>query len=438
MKIKEISTGYTPRPLQLVLHNSLKRFNSIICHRRFGKTHFAVNEIIDKAFRCPLRNPQFAYVGPSYGQNKRVVWDVTKDYLRNIPGVETNESDLRIEIPRPNLDDKIKILLLSADNPTANKGIYLDGVVLDEFAECDPRIWSEVIRPTLSDRKGWAIFIGTPKGQNHFYDIHQQALKDPKNWFSAIYKASETGILDSEELAMNKQTMSEEEYDQEYQCSFTAALIGSYYGKLMGEAEDSSRITNVPYDPSVLVDTFWDLGVGDTTVIWFIQQVGKEIRAIDYYEMSGVGLPHYAKLLKEKPYSYGEHVLPHDSAARSMETGRSRLEVLRDLGIRCRILAKHTIEDGINAARVLLPRMWFDRKSCDRGINALKNYERKWDPKNKIFSDTPLHNWASNAADGFRYMALGLRDESRRVDKSSLPRFSDRDFDIFQAQGENI
>ncbi len=247
-----------------------------------------------------------------------------------------------------------------------------------------------------------------------------------------MFKASETGIIPKEELDLARQNMSEEEYLQEYECSFTAALIGSYYGKLMNDADAQGRIRNVPWDVALPVDTFWDLGVGDTTVIWFVQQLGTEIHVIDYYEMSGVGLSHYAKILKEKPYVYGEHVLPHDAKARSMETGRTREQVLLDLGIRpTRVLKRETVEDGINAVRVLLPRVYFDKIKCERGLSALCNYEKKWDPKNKIFSDTPLHNWASNGADGFRTFAMGMRDESRRPDKNKLARMAEHDFDIF-------
>src|SRR3989304_4749260 len=169
MSIQKISTGYEPRKFQEILHKNLKRFNVLVCHRRFGKTVFSVNHCIDRGLRNTKRNPQYAYIAPTYGQAKRIAWDMFKEYTKNLPGVSTNEQDLRLEIERPHLQDKVRFLLLGAENPGSLKGIYLDGVILDEFAECAPAIWGEVVRPALSDRRGWAIFIGTPKGQNHFF-----------------------------------------------------------------------------------------------------------------------------------------------------------------------------------------------------------------------------------------------------------------------------
>ena len=428
-----ISTGYSPRPVQAEIHRNLKRFSIICAHRRLGKTHLAVNEIIDKALRNQLKNPTYAYVSPSYGMSKRIAWALMKDYLKGIPGMETNEADLRIMIPRPHLGDQIKIMLLSADNPDSLKGIYLDGVVIDEYAQCTPTVWSEALRPTLTDRLGWALFIGTPKGSNHFYLLYKHAQEHPIEWYSATFRADETGIIPEAELASNREMMSESEYAQEFLCSFSAANVGSYYGKLIEVLEKEKKIINVPYDPAVPVDTAWDLGVGDSTAIWFCQQVMKEIRIIDHYEMSGVGLDHYAKIIHGKPYAYREHILPHDGAARSMETGRTRQEVLRDLGVKTRILNRQSIEDGINAVRVLLPRMWFDETKTKKGIEALKNYQRKFDSKTASFSDAPLHNWSSNSADAMRYLCLGIRDESKSQNRLDLPRQAETEYDIYNS-----
>lgn len=386
--------------------------------------------MIDRGLRSKLKNPQFSYIAPNYGQAKRVAWEPLKEFCKNIPNIVINEADLRIDIPRGHpFSDKVRIMLLGAENPGSIKGIYLDGAILDEFAECDPIIWSQVVRPALSDRKGWAIFVGTPKGQNHFYDVLKLAQKTPEHWFWAIYKASETGVIPKEELAMAKLEMSPEEYEQEFECSFTAALIGAYYGKQMEEAEVNGRIRSVPHDLAVLTDTFWDLGVGDTTAIWFIQSIGKEFHAVDYYEMSGKGLDHYAKILKDRPYVYGRHVVPHDAAARELGTGKSRVETLLNYGIRVEVLPRENVDDGIHAARQVLPKVWFDAVKCQRGIDVLKNYSRKWDAKNKIFSDSPHHNWASHGADAFRSFAMGARSQSK--DFSHLPREADRSYDIF-------
>lgn len=415
-----IDLGYIPRGLQAHLHAHLKRFNVLVCHRRFGKTVFSLMEMIDQGLRNERKNPQYAYIAPTYGQAKRVAWEYLKDYTRKIPGVVVNEADLRIDIPRPDREDKIRFILLGAENPDSLRGLYLDGCILDEYAQCDPVVWGQVVRPALSDRLGWAIFIGTPKGQNHFYDIYSMAMSQP-DWYVKIYRASDTGIVHVSELEAAKATMSEEEYEQEFECSFTAALVGAYYGKYMNDLEDRKQIGAVPYDPSAPVSTYWDLGISDTTAIWFLQVVGREIHVIDYIEQAGVGLEYYVKEIKNKPYIYDEHYIPHDGAARELGTGKTRQETLAELGLRTRIVPRQTIADGIHAVRMLLPKCWFDRDKCSRGISALKNYQRKWDSKNKMFVDKPLHDWASNGADAFRQAGLVLSPE-RAYTKINLPR----------------
>lgn len=425
--IKEVSTGYTPRPLQALLHRELKRFNVLALHRRFGKTVFAANEMLDQALRCTLRSPQYAYVAPNYGQAKRVAWDLYKDAVRNIPGVIINEADLRIDIPRPANKDRIRIMLLGAENPDSLRGMYLDGVVLDEYADANPTLWSQVIRPALSDRKGWAIFISTPKGQNHFYELMQfaqhgnPALNIPPqdDWYWKIMKASETNIIDRVELDAAKALMADTEYEQEFECSFTAALVGAYYGKEMEKAEKDGRVTNLSYDAALPVSTYWDLGIDDTMSVWFVQNLnGREIRVIDYEEQSGLGFPSWAKILQDRGYVYDTHILPHDGAARELGTGVSRMETLQKLqrGIKVRVAKRMDIADGINAVRLLLSKCWFDRVKCDKGIKALKNYERAWDAKNKVFQNRPRHNWASHGADAFRTMGTSLEESKHERD----------------------
>jgi len=430
-----IDLGYRPRELQQVLHSNLRRFNVLVCHRRFGKTVFSIMEMIDKGLNCDLKNPQYAYIAPTYGQAKRVAWEYLKDFTKNIPGAKANEAELRVDIPRPDRGDKIRFVLLGADNPDSLRGIYLDGVILDEYAQCDPIIWGQVIRPALSDRKGWGIFIGTPKGQNHFHNIYQlggELQAGGKNWFVACYKASETGVVDDEELAEARASMSEEEFEQEYECSFSAALLGAYYGKYLNDLEKRGRITDFDYDPTLPVSTYWDLGISDSTAIWFVQQVGSEIRLIDYLEHAGVGLEWYAKEIKAKPYVYEQHGIPHDGAARELGTGRSRQETLMDFGIRTHIIPRQSVADGINASRILLKKnIWFHRTNCKRGIEALKNYQRKYDSKNQMFVDKPLHNWASNGSDAFRMMGLDLQLPENKFNINNYTATVEQDYDEF-------
>lgn len=442
--VEVIQIPYEPRPFQAVLHNKMRRFNLLVCHRRFGKTIFSVMEMIDRALRNPSRNPQYAYLAPNYGQAKRVAWDYFKYYCSHIPNAKANEAELRIDITREHEDgstDRIRFMLLGAENPDSLRGIYLDGVTLDEYADMSPEVWGKVIRPALSDRKGWAIFIGTPKGQNHFFDMLQryQKFMDEENdrYFCAIYKASETGVLDEEELEDAKATSTEEEYMQEYECDFTAALIGAYYGKYIKEMEEDGRICDFDYDPNFPVCTAWDLGISDSNIIWFYQIVGREIRILDYIEENGKGLEHYAQELQTRGYIYDPfgHALPHDGAARELGTGKTRQEQLENFGIRTTIVPKQSVADGIHSVRMLLkkPTTFIHKTKCKRGIDALKNYQRQYDRRKGIFLDKPLHNWASHGADGFRMLALSidLPDQAIAVKIKPEYRQAQMDYDEF-------
>lgn len=394
---------YTPRKWQWQIHDNLKRFNALVCHRRFGKTVLSLNELIEQAIHCKKHKPRYAYLAPLRNQAKNVAWDFLKDYSAPFRNSDPNIAELWVE-----LANGARITLYGADNPNALRGLYLDGVVFDEYGDMDPTVWTQVVRPLLSDRKGWAIFIGTPKGQNAFFDLFESAKSDPE-WYAAMFKASETGVVDAAELLANQKAMSPEEYAQEFECSFQAPNIGAYYGKEMARADEDKRITRVPWEPHIPVTTAWDLGVDDATAIWFVQQVNREVRVIDYYENSGEGLAHYAAQLKSKPYVYGEHLLPHDAEVKELGTGRSRVEVLNSLGIRATVVPVQRVEDGINAVRMLLPRCWFDADKCARGVKALRQYQREWADKLGTWRATPRHDWSSHGADAFRYLALGLK-----------------------------
>jgi phage terminase large subunit len=211
--------------------------------------------------------------------------------------------------------------------------------------------------------------------------------------------------------------------------------VGAYYGKEMDRAEKEGRISDVPYDPALPVSTFWDLGIGDTTALWFGQFVGPRVQWIDYIEESGIGIPEYAKRLKDRPYVYEEHYLPHDAAARELGTGRSREESLRSHGIRpTRIVPRQTVDDGIQASRLLLAKSYFDQKKCERGIKSLRNYQRRWNPKSNMFESAPLHDWASHGSDAFRTAAMGMRHQGYDRDRK-LPTHAESDFNPFALSG---
>jgi phage terminase large subunit len=422
----KVSTGYSPRPLQAVLHKSLRRFNVLVCHRRFGKSVFSINHQIHKALSNTLKNPQYAYLAPTYGQAKRVAWDYFKEFTKNIPGAVVNEADLRIDIPRLREDgtevDRIRFMLLGAENPMALKGIYLDGVILDEYAEMNPQAWREVIRPALSDRKGWAIFIGTPKGQNSFYEIFERAKtnQDPE-WFGALYRASETGVVAKEELESAKKEMTEEEYEQEFECSFLAGLVGAYFAKEMTAAEKQGRIKNVPHDKALPVDLYWDLGINDVNSIWAIQSLHAEHRAIKYFEGADLSIPDWINVVKKENWNIRNWYLPHDAKVREMGTGKARIEAFTPFGIKPKVIKRIDDKlDSIHAARMIIPKVWFDAVNCKRGIEALKSYQRKWDAKSNVFSQKPLHNWASNGSDAFQQFAMGV-DEREPLDARKFP-----------------
>ncbi len=409
------------RSQQAALHGRLKRFNVIVAHRRFGKTVFGLGQLLRGALGAGQPPaPRYAYLAPFRHQAKAVAWDELKQQARRIAGVSHHESELRLDLP-----NGARISLCGADDPDSLRGLYLDGVVLDEFAQMDPRAWSEVIRPALADRRGWAIVAGTPMGRNGFWRLYERAKASP-DWLAALYRASETGIIDAAELAAARAEMSEEEYAQEFECSFDTAIRGAYYGKPIAQAEAERRIGKVPHEPNLPVHTAWDLGVGDATAIWFYQRLGRELRLIDYYEASGVGLDHYAKALQSRGYLYGEHLLPHDARVREMGSGKTRVETLTGLGFRPRVLDQGGLEDGIDAVRLLLPRCWFDAGKCARGLEALRHYRCAWDERRQSFGARPLHDWSSHAADAFRYLAMGLREAK----EERLPRlrYDDRPY----------
>lgn len=399
-----VRTGYVPRPQAVAFHARSERYACLVAHRRFGKTVAAINDLIRSCYTTPLDNVRVAYIAPYLSQSKAIAWDYVLEYTSAIPDIKVNHSELRVDFP-----NGARIRLFGADNYNAMRGLYFDAVVLDEPADFPASAWPTVIRPCIADRKGRATFIGTPKGKNEFWEIYHNAKDDP-NWYTAMFKASETGILDQEELEEARKAMGDDRYEQEFEMSFEAAIAGAYYAKEMKAATDDGRITRVPYDPAASVVTAFDLGVGDSTAIFFAQFVGQEVRIIDYYESSGVGLDHYAKVLHDKGYVYEKHILPHDVRVRELGTGKSRLETLDALGVRnIEIAPQLGVDDGIQAARSMLARCWFDEENCDRGIEALRQYRREFDERLKTWRGRPLHDWTSHGADAFRYLAVGYR-----------------------------
>jgi hypothetical protein len=378
-------------------------------------------DLVDAALRSKKQDARFTYLSPTYAQSKDNCWNYLKRFTYNVPGVEQRESDLMVVFPTGS-----RVRLYGADNFERLRGSFSDGIVLDEYGDLDPRVWPEVVRPSLADRRGWAVFIGTPKGKNDFWRIHKAAEHNP-DWFSLVLRASQTGLLDQEEIEDLRRMLTADAFDQEMECSFDAAIRGSIYRTELQEMETSGRICNVPYDPAVPVWTAWDLGIGDATAIFCAQLVGREIHVIDYHEDTGQALPQYVDWLNSKPYRYGLDLLPHDAGARELGTGKTREELLRANGRKVRVLPRQEIDDGINAVKMLLGRCWFDRQRTERARECLAHYHRDFNDKMGVFRDAPVHDWSSHGADALRTLAMGIQDAAR-LPQALKPQHVTRDY----------
>jgi phage terminase large subunit len=410
MSERVIDTGYRPREPQRAIHKAVaaNRFTVVVAHRRMGKTVAAINQLIHSALKCDKPNPRYAYIAPTYSQAKRIAFDYLSEFTRPLDS-KINVSELRVDFFGR------RIQLYGSDNPDSLRGQYFDGVVIDEIADQDPKIWNEIIRPALADRKGFAVFLGTPKGRNHFADFRDRAASS-EDWTLLEFKASETGILDLAELESAKKEMGDDKYAQEFECSFSAPVTGSYYGELINDLESRSRICPIGYESLATTFCGWDLGMSDSTSIWVAQIASKEVRIIDYVENHGVGLDWYVEWLRDKGYEHATQILPHDVQVRELGTGKSRKEMLEEAGLEITVAPRLSVADGIQAVRQLLPRCWFNT-DAKQGIDALRNYRREYDEKRAVFYDRPLHDWSSHAADAFRYLAIGLNEGSSSWDK---------------------
>ncbi len=418
--MKTVKIPYHPRNWSKPFHQSNKRWKVVVMHRRGGKTTACINQLIKDAMTTNFS--RFAYVAPTYKQAKLVAWDMVKHYSRPIPGVNFNESELRADYPNGS-----RISLYGAENADGLRGLALWGVVFDEYSQQPSTIFTEVVSKCLADHLGYAIWIGTPKGKNDFYDIFKNSRGNDE-WFSHFQDIdqslkTEEGetienlrvALEDDKRMVKQGIITEDEFRQEWYCSFDAAIKGAYYGKQMSIASEEGRLGNVPYDSALKVHTYWDLGMADATAIWFVQFFGKEIRLIDYYEASGEALSHYVKVLQDRGYIYGQHTCPHDIEVRELGSGKSRREVLEGLGLYPRTAPKMPVQEGIEAVRRILNRCWFDAKKCDKGIEALRQYHKAYDDVRKQFSSRPFHDWSSHGSDSMRVLAMTFRDSQEKL-----------------------
>lgn len=361
---------------------------------------------MDAALRCKRKNGRFAYLAPFYTQAKDVAWVYLKEMVGPIPGAQINESELRVDLP-----NGARVRLYGADNADRLRGLFLDGIVLDEYADMRPSVWGQVIRPALSDRQGWAVFIGTPKGHNEFFEKWLEATSDG-DWFAMMLRASESGLLSETELLDARKRMTPEQYEQEFECSFEAAILGAYFGREMADAQRDGRICALDYDPDLPCYTAWDLGKGANMPVWIWQPTRVGPNVIDFVEGAhSDGVPQVLKKVRDKGYPIEAHYVPPDAKTTDIGSGRSRIEqlILEDRSATPRIVPDLKIDDRIAAARLTLPVTRFDAVRCKDGLEALRQYKADYDEVLKVFRDLPLKNWASHPADAYQVVAGAWR-----------------------------
>ena len=434
----KIIIPYTPRRWADKLHSASTRWIVLVLCRRAGKTTAVLNHLQRDCLRVP--EAQFAYIGPTYKQSKRVAWDIVKKISRDIPGVQYNESELTVRYPNGS-----KLILVGSDNPDSLRGIALWGVGFDEYSQQPSNIFSEIISKALADHLGYAIFFGTPKGKNEFHRIYKAALTNSE--WTAVLKtiddllAEEEGetidnlrqALEDDKRLVAQGLMSEDEFNQEWYCSFEAAIKGAYYATQLQDARKQGRIKLVPYDPSLKVHMVSDLGVGQNFATGFYQRVAGETRMIDYWEGSNKdGIPQAVKAAKDKPYVYGKWFLPHDAEAASIDTGRTRVQTIKELwpNLEVSIVPKLSVDDGISRGRLMFSHVWIDEEKCQKFLDYIAQYRQEWDDNKGMFKEKPEHDFTSHAADVHRYAAV-IEDQMSNEDETPLPEQEEPNLDIY-------
>jgi phage terminase large subunit len=399
---------------------------SLAWHRRAGKDdlclHFA-------AIAAHERIGNIWHMLPEAAQARKAIWLAVNPKT----GKRRIDEAFPLEI-RANTNDQEMMIrfkngstwqLCGSDNYNSLVGSSPMGIIFSEYAVANPSAWA-YLRPILLENSGWAVFISTPRGKNHFYLLHQQAKKE--GWFQQSLSNNETKVFTEDQLQGELRELQAEHGDsygeaiwkQEYFVSFEAAIPGSIFGEWLDRAQKAGRIGKVPFDKVVEVHTAWDLGRTDATAIWFYQHVGSEIHVIDYHESNLKDVPYYTRLLKDlsktKGYRYGTHWLPHDARARTLAAGgKSIQQQMIDAKVGRIVIAKRLDHvDGIQAARATLPYCWFDEDNCESGLEVLRHYHYEWDEEAKVFRSMPAHDWASHGSSAFRTLALSWRRPKER------------------------
>lgn len=435
---------YEPREAFKPFHSRHQIYACMICHRRAGKTVAAINEAVGRAIYNKRKRPRYAYIAPLRSQAKRVSWEYVKEYTEGLELKKPSESELTVTMAH----NKATVELYGADGPNAEaiRGNYFDGVIIDEYGDMAPSVWTKIIMPTLTDRNGWAVFIGTFKGKNHFFKMSQnyQGLDlpddiDPEEFkrqrYHMILRADQSGIIPATKLAEIRMEMDDDEYRQEYLCDPTAAVKGTYYASLVSKLEGLGQIYSLDaeYDPDQEIECVFDIGRTDGTACWFWQKRPGGIAIIDFFEMQGKGIDEAFAELRgtadkstyRSRYKYRKIWLPHDAKAKTFASRRSTIEqFLDEFGPSVvSIVPKLDLIDGIAAVRKVLPMCYFNHRTSD-GVEGLRAYRREWDEIAKVFHDRPNHDWASHPADSFRYLSIVAQpfvDEDKKVGKIIVP-----------------
>lgn len=408
-----VSIDYKPRKHAIAFHARAEKSAVVVWHRRAGKTVMCVADLIEKALRNPLEMPQYSYIAPTYKQAKKIAWRYLKKIGKPVIA-KIMESELSVE-----LVNGAVITLFGADNPDSLRGLYHDGVVIDEYGDMSPMLYGEIIAPAIADRDGWVVFIGTPKGPNHFYELYKDAANDP-DWFNSTLRASQSNVFTAERLAKIKKQpgMDEDTYNQEFECDFHAANKGAYYAKQLNDLQAAGHMGLFPWNPNLPVFTAWDIGWSDDTSIWFAQIHGKDIHIIDFWTGSQYSVDDVLAELATKPYSYLPFRLPHDAKNKSFQTGKSTRELMWEKGVQTQQVPELSVQDGITAVRATLPRVFFNTVGSEEvrkyGLPALTMYQREYDEVKRVYKQKPKHDWASNPADAFRYLSLALTPNAAR------------------------
>jgi phage terminase large subunit len=402
---------FKPREYQLPIFDALenKEYRRVlaILPRRAGKDVCGFNLVLRAALK---RIGVYYYIFPTYAQGKKVIWDsITNEgerFLDYIPSAlvkSLNSQEMKITLTNGSI-----IQIVGSDNYDSLMGTNPRGVVFSEYSLQDPRAY-QYIRPILTANDGWALFLSTPRGKNHLWELYQIAQNSPE-WFCIKLTVEDTNHIPLFEIEKERAEgiMSEDLIQQEYYTSFTMGVEGSYYAKYIDRMRVKNQIGDVPYEAGFKVHTAWDLGVRDSTCIIFFQVIGQSVRIIDCYEKSKEGLEHYVKIINQKDYIYGRHIAPHDIKVREFGSGMTRIEKAKQLGITFVTAPDLSIEDGIETVRSTFSKIWIDATVCAPLIKALENYRQEYDARRKVYKDYPLHDWSSHFADCMRYLCISL------------------------------